>query len=547
MLAHVWVAEYSRIETTTIHQHGNIKDFLTELSKGSSKVVYFHNLKFDGHFILHYYLAKRYKVVEFAKEEGEISSIYSEQGAIYNIRVPFKDSKGRTRTITFLDSFKLFPYSLSKIAKQFNFEVQKGELNHDIYRPVNHVLTPKEKDYVDRDIIVLRTAIEDCKRRGLNKITIGANCLEYYKELIGGDREFRKLFPVLTEEEDKDIRPAYKGGCNMLMEKYKGRIVYGWSYDVNSMYPDKMDKELMPYGKPIYQQGKLEDKEGHVFVQHMRCSFFIKPKKLPNIQIKNTSVFAENEWVENSPLVMDLWLTNVDLKMFREHYKILDEEYIGGYYFKAMRGLFSKYIRHFNDIKIATEDAGEREWSKLYNNNLYGKFGTNPHRNSIMLGLKNGIVAPIETIPTEAEPVYLPVAIFTTSYARYELLSKGQLNYDSLMYCDTDSLHLSKPAVGLELHNTKLGAYKFEYEGYMKHLKQKTYCVQKIKEVNRKGELVEVDEFEFRCAGMNKDYIKQHNVEVSFETFCIGATFPKLKMRKCIGGLYPRLEEHKIK
>ena len=62
---------------------------------------------------------------------------------------------------------KLYPYSLSKLAKQFGFDTTKGELDYKKLRYKNHILTKEEKEYFDKDIIILRTAIEKALEKGL--------------------------------------------------------------------------------------------------------------------------------------------------------------------------------------------------------------------------------------------------------------------------------------------------------------------------------------------------------------------------------------------
>ena len=67
--------------------------------------------------------------------------------------------------------------------------------------------------------------------------------------------------------------------------------------------------------------------------------------------------------------------------------------------------------------------------------------------------------------PETMEPVYTAMGSFITSYARAVTIRAAQQNYDSFVYCDTDSLHLlgeSDPE-GLDIDPHKLGAWKFEY------------------------------------------------------------------------------------
>lgn len=110
------------------------------------------------------------------------------------------------------------------------------------------------------------------------------------------------------------------------------------------------------------------------------CTFEIKKDKLPTIQIKNTRIFKGNEYLENSgnePVC--LVLTNIDLKLFFEQYNVYELEYICGWKFKCMNGIFSKYIDKWIERKNRATiegNKGQRTLAKLMLNSLYGKFAT---------------------------------------------------------------------------------------------------------------------------------------------------------------------------
>ena len=55
--------------------------------------------------------------------------------------------------------------------------------------------------------------------------------------------------------------------------------------------------------------------------------------------------------------------------------------------------------------------------------------------------------------------MYIGVAV--TSYARCKIVQDAQKNYDNFVYSDTDSLHLTAPAVGISI-GSGLGQYKEE-------------------------------------------------------------------------------------
>lgn len=549
--AWVWCAGYQRIYTDSVkalNLFGNINDFLNSLMSNKSKKVYFHNLKFDGQFILSYFLNLGYKKVQAFTAPKQINYLVDNLGSFYSISVSFKNTGGQLRRLVFLDSAKIYPYSLKTLAKQMNMPTSKGDLDYNKVRYPNHVLTTEELDYFKRDIMILKIAIEKAYTEGYKKMTIGANALEQYKNTLdlegrSGKWVFKDIFPKLNPEADEFIRKSYRGGCCMLNEKYSNKITPIHSYDINSMYPSMLYYKHMPFGVAKKFEGKWQPKANKVCVQCINCAFFIKQGFLPTIQVKGNKLFKANEWIKNCAYNIDLYLTNVDLELFFKHYDVVDITYKGGYEFNTSAGLFKKYIDKWMSIKANTQDEGERLFAKLFLNNIYGKFATNPKRYSTIFGLENGVVKRVDTMETECESIYLPVGVFTTSYARAYLINYAQANYDKFVYCDTDSLHLLAPTDNLPLDNSKLGYFKYEYYGKAKHIKQKTYIAYVEKE-NKFNKWYSVNKYQLTCAGLNKDILE--GCTIDFDSFKLGATFPKLVMRRVVGGVYLSQELHTI-
>ena len=183
----------------------------------------------------------------------------------------------------------------------------------------------------------------------------------------------------LTKILDKLI----KDGFTYLNPIYKEKELQNITVlDVNSLYPSVMYTCKLPFGEPIFFEGKYqEDKVYNLYIQMITCSFEIKKNKIPTIQIKNNrSYFRENEYLTSSNNhIVALALTNVDLKLFFEHYDVYDLEYVSGWKFKSLQGIFTNYIDKWITRKIeATKEGnkGQRTLAKLMLNSLYGKFAT---------------------------------------------------------------------------------------------------------------------------------------------------------------------------
>ena len=339
-------------------------------------------LKFDGEFIIYWALKNGFKHVE-KKEEIEdmtFTTLISDMGQFYTIVLYFKKGKKQVHKVTFIDSLKIIPFSVEQIAKSFNLPISKLQIDYNAERSRNHILTKEEKEYITNDVVIVAKALKVLFDEDLKKMTQGSNALNDYKEMISKSK-FTRLFPQLEYEIDKDLRKSYKGGFTYLNPIYKEKEVENvTNLDVNSLYPSVMYDKLLPFGEPVFYEGKYkEDKIYNLYIQMITCSFEIKKNKIPTIQIKN-SFFRGNEYLENSQNeIVCLVLTNVDLKLFLEQYNVTDLEYVCGWKFKSMKGIFTEYIDKWITRKnnaTLEGNKGQRTLAKLMLNALYGKFAT---------------------------------------------------------------------------------------------------------------------------------------------------------------------------
>ena len=168
------------------------------------------------------------------------------------------------------------------------------------------------------------------------KMTRASSSLADYKEIIS-KQKFYHYFPQLDFDIDSDLRKSYKGGFTYLNPIYKEKDVgQGEVLDVNSLYPSVMYNELLPFGEPVFFEGKYnDDKIYPLYIQMLTCSFEIKENMIPTIQLKNNIGFKSNEYLENSNNeIVCLVLTNIDLELFLKHYNVYDLNYECGWKFK---------------------------------------------------------------------------------------------------------------------------------------------------------------------------------------------------------------------
>lgn len=508
----------------------SIESFFKYVEQLGECKIYFHNLRFDGSFIISYLFRNgfAYKDKEPCGYRGrmktprlgsrQFTTVIGPEGQYYQIDVSFQ----RGHKIAFCDSLKKLPFSVSQIAKDFKTSHKKLELDYNLDRSPNHVITPDEKKYIECDVQVVAEALGTMISEGHEKLTIGSDCLKEYQNLMGGKKAFRQIFPTLAQEEDTFVRRSYRGGYCYLHRP--GRYSGGITVDANSHYPSSMHSSSnnpYPHGKGVYYTGEyVNDPEYPLWVGHGWFDFKLKPNHLPTIQLKKSFMFADNEYIKETHEPVEMTMTSVDWKLMCEQYDIYAAEWVDGYKYKAAMGLFDCYIDKYMEIKMHAKGA-VRTLAKLLLNNLYGKFAQ-----SLEGGYKvptydrdTDIVSMKTMIGDPRQGVYVPVGTFCTAYARATTIRLGQANYDRVIYFDTDSMHLEgyEDPVKVPIHDSALCCWKVEskwddgvflrQKTYMEHLPDGGY--QNPWYDLRPGDMGEDNKFstgphwEIRCAGMD--------------------------------------------
>lgn len=453
----VWAYAICEIGDPDNFIYGNSLDEFMEWCQNPKEnyLCLFHNLKFDGQYILSWLLKHGFEYVADKKNRHDHSftTLITDMGQFYVIEVYFKVKGHKVNKVTFHDSLKLLNFSVEEIAKSFDLPISKLKLDYHAKREIGHVLTPHEVDYIRNDVRIMALALDILYKQGMTKMTVGANALHSFKSICNN---FSQLFPVLPLEVDADIRKSYKGGFTYLSPKYREKTTgRGLTLDVNSMYPAKMVQEWIPYSMPEPFEGKYKpDKLYPLYTQRLSCTFDIKPNKIPSIQLKNCASFMPNEYIESSKdEIVTLTLTNPDLELFFQQYDVNVIAYHGGWKFKRARGMFTDYINHWTEEKIKAKKEGNRPQyllSKLMLNNLYGKLALNPIGRQKAPVLKDEELHYLMLPTEERKPIYIPAATFITSYARKYIIETSQLirdwsmknkGYDAYVYSDTDSIH----------------------------------------------------------------------------------------------------------
>lgn len=531
-----------------VSEDNNIRDFGINLESFFKRIetleeepiIYFHNINWDGTFIIHYLLDNGYEFVEkfdTNTRHNTFTWVADYNTNLYNIKV-----KTRYGVISFLDSIKILVKSVDELGKVL--EMPKLKIDYSIYKNFNSKNdVPQELlDYLFRDIDIVKDFMKVFSQK-VEKVkttiasTMYGDFIKHYG-IHNFTRDFGSPFggsDVLTKEEWLKIKLSYNGGFTAIAPRYVGvdiQNIKGYSYDWNSMYPSVMLKYKMPYGKSTPYKIDNDDVE----LMEIRIIKAIKtdiliPAMLPNgsygrflgkylSECNNTTIYIWKEEWEQILRGYEIDFVHTTSMFFRSKY------------------VFKEFIEKIMGEKINAVNEVERFISKIKQNSLYGKFGQNIERVSKILikdekrehkgkryGEKQDWVEITKITELNNLP-YIPIASYITSIARTLLFKTIFDNRENFIYCDTDSLYLTDKAVGIKIDSKEYGCLKLEHIfDRFKAIKLKCYMLNDIKE----GKVIT------KVAGLPEDAQQL----LTFDTFYRGYKLEKSKLQKKhhIGGL----------
>ena len=557
----VWAAACVELFTDYVIIFQYIDHWFNYLKSLNTNVIcYFHNLKFDGQFILSYLLNDLHYEQALTLNKEDLSKSYfnkkqfmkdktfrysiSEMGQWYSIII-----KTGVNYIEIRDSLKLLPFSVKKIGKGFKTEHQKLDMEYKGYRYPGCEITDSERKYIANDVLVVKEALEIMYNEGHTSLTIGSCCMQEYKNcspFFKLDDSLPNIYDIPIDatvygcnNAGEYIRKSYRGGwCYVVPEKTNKRFKSGTTADVNSLYPSMMSSESgnrFPVGTPTFWSGNFIPDEAKAYNRYyfirIKTRFYIKKNFLPFIQIKGSFFYKSNECLTSSdamisrksdkkaryiqkidgsiePATVTMTLTMTDFKLIQEHYTLLDFEILDGCYFRSEIGIFDEYIDKYKKIKMTSKGA-KRELAKLFLNNLYGKMATNTDSSFKVAYVKDDTSLGYITVhQNNKKPGYIPIGSAITSYARNFTIRAAQCNYHGankagFIYADTDSIHcdLNPDQIkGIKVDDNNFCCWKLEstWDDAL-FVRQKTYCEHVIEE---NLEPIVSPYWNVKCAGM---------------------------------------------
>lgn len=496
-----------RSQISNKHYTGvKFKDFWNDILKAKVETMYFHNLSWDGEFIVWDLIENGYEFVESKfdiKEDKQFTWLKTDTGRIYTITVRYEG-----HTITFLDSYALIPISVENIGKMIG--TYKLDADYDKHTPVERLedLDQQYVEYMKRDVdIVVEYFNKFSKNWTDYKMTIGSTVKENIVKRYGlkkwvndfGGRYFDwnlmvwNYNHVLTQEEWEELQHGYRGGYVMINPKHENKILEGdiRSYDENSAYPAVMTEKL-PYGSPL----KYKPKGSYMTIYKIHIwETKIKDKGMP------PHLYAHDSFGRFSQKYLDECKDSVyifideEFEEIKKTYEMVEGEnydIVEEWYFKT-KYTHKAWVEDKYKLKSNASDGVTKLNAKFGLNNAYGKEGQaifmskkiltyegEPSEGEIRLGSWYGNWC--ESLVEEESKTYsyIPLAITITAKARVRLIKAIRANKENFIYCDTDSIYLFGEMKGdFDLHPTRLGAWDLEKKGVkFKAIKPKCYIIE---------------------------------------------------------------------
>lgn len=483
-----------------------------------SDYIYFHNLKFDGQFIIDHLLRNGWEYdadLHENKKPKTFSILRSDRNVMYSMSLQYTPK----HCTHIRDSLKKLPFTVKKLAQDYKLPIQKGKISYAKPRPEIYEMTDQEKEYIINDVGIVAEILSGMISEGHNHMTIGGDSLAEWKSTITKNQ--MSMLPEISAEIDKYIRKAYKGGFVWCNPMHQGKeLPNGMVFDANSMHPTQMYYKGMPCGVPEYFEGQYEYDVTHpLYICRVILSAKLKPNSIPTISKVKSFTYVDAEYLTECDM-LELTLTNIDLELIKDTYDISYIEYIDGFKFRKIKNLFKKFIDKWYDIKCHSKGS-QRQLAKLLLNNLYGKFGTRLEQLSAEPYLdteKNIVRYKRSDKVSTAKPMYLPIAIFTTAYSRDCVVRAAMPIVERVAYIDTDSLHIigSEMPTHLNIDSQSLGAWDLEGKfTQAKFLRPKRYIE---KTMNMKTHHIELN---IKCGGMPENV----KAMVTWDNFKVGSVF----------------------
>lgn len=498
-----------------------ISDFLKKVitHKYRAYHIYAHNGgKFDFNF-----LAEKLKYTN-RKLDFLMSSSTCVQLSVFHNNEVDDDGNLLSRNCTrFVDSYRLLPYALDKLTKDFNVEHKKIDfmpkgIKMKDFEYLYMLFKKKDRkfyEYADNDSMGLYEVIQKFmqlldKQNGELGLTLASTSLKTFKKSY-----LNHPLKMTSKDTNDEMKKAYYGGRTEIFKLYFPDGKY-YCHDVNSLYPYVMRNNCFPVTPPR----KIHNPNKEFIIEEYGITE-CKVTCPPNIDIPLLPYRYNNKLYFPVGTFTGYWDNVLLKKAYELGYKITPKK---GFIFQSEK-IFKEYVDKFYSLKQhSKKDTSPYILAKLLLNTLYGKFGQNQESDMLMKltteNRKNFEIVDIIDIDhnlfkvkTESKGThFIPqISIHVTALSQLELYRYFEMvkEKDGIFgYCDTDSLfsNCKLPA------SNRLGDLSLEYtfkRGYF--LLPKTYYIVGDKnKVKAKGYIKDfrknLSEKSFKNALFKNDY-----------------------------------------
>ena len=404
--------------------------------------------------------------------------IIPSQSSILSMKV----SEGK-KTWKFLDSARSLPDSLENLGQCF---VGSGKVKDVDYEKLH--LDPRRYEYLKTDCVLLYDvltryfALLHDEIGGQAGISAASTALATFRTSYQ-----KEPLPDISDHAAALCRAGYYGGrCEPLRKEFIAApdTPVLRDYDVNSLYPSQMRKH-----QPVDElnlKGVHLDLTGFIdaTVKVKKCHIPVLP-----CRTDDRLLFPWGTWRGV--------FSTVELRLAEEAGQLASLEYHDAVYFRT-RDIFSSYVDSlykFRDKSDPTWSLATDRLAKILLNTLYGKFGSQPIRETIHIrpDINDVIDKQMQQMPSsvgvdcyiersERQAAYMlpQISAWVTALGRVTLCRALLRLEREAYYCDTDSVFTPST---LET-GTRLGEWKDEFPknpiSYAYFLSPKVYVLKHV-------------------------------------------------------------------
>ena len=543
-------------------------------------IVYFHNLGFDGTYILSFLdaLKKHHAVNKVSNKQPFPSvSFMKKDSRIYSIRVwnPTYET-----VIEFRCSWVLLNMKLEAIGKIIGLEKMGFNDYHLEYQKDLKDYPQEFKDYCIRDVQVLKMGFkhfynlfkEEYNIDLFNGCTISQLSYENLLQHVLQKHDWYYDNEFYEEQMDEFIhidkasydigKNFYRGGFTQYVNLGGGQYIIncnkkGRKIDINSSYPYAMTKPL-PYGQihnlkdepfpdsPHLKYYEIKILKSRAIFKQINTMYNWAKHSTEDVYVNDiaSSYIYKEEYSQELGECTAYYLEE-ELEVMKK-YNYIEYEIINTYWFHA-KPWAKEWVEDLYQLKAdPNTPKALKQVGKLMMNSCYGKFGQNPLQDEYyavknneekqkLLNQKDNeyhywdIQEPFEhfqyvkrrkmDVDDDQRIRHIWVAATITAYARIHLLKTlYHIGVEYFVYCDTDSLILLDPM------DWDILPFLDESElGKWKDESQEHGGIDKVYLVGKKnyGVIYNDGEKERKFSGVSNDYVKNMSDE-EYEAVCRG-------------------------